>query len=312
MEKEQKESKLHCNFVHIEPELAAKLLNGHANQADPTLVSFLAYQLKTGAWNPVATTVKMTESSKVIEGQCWLEAIVQAQQPAPVFLARGFVDLEEAMQDEARAQEEEQAEVQEAEPTPVDEPCGDEAEMSEEYRSQRIAKALLPLVHKYERTITAACNVIAHYNSNIRLTAKGLCISPARALAIVNRYPKIVELAGRGTAIQKEFGNGGILTAAQCFTDLADSAMSEEFWEKVRSGCGLEEGSPEFVLRKKLPLYKRKDQRADYFNVVVDIWNRKAFGKHIGKRYARNEEAAVFFTPAGVSIAPDPSLGIDR
>jgi hypothetical protein len=252
----------------ITPSVAKEMLKRNPNNRglSDSHVKFLAREMMGGNWMFDGQPIRLTEAGGLLDGQHRLNAVVESGTTQKFLIVSGIESAAFKVMDTGKV------------------------------RSAADVFGINGIKNAAVASATAKF-IMGHEMGYATSDTQGAKISNTDILAYYKKTPKIEEYIGTSGAFYKAFDR--ILTSSHIagyryLMGKKNYTKSDEFWNKVCYGLGLEKGCPAGILRKKLIADKMATASLGGFDkkaIIIKAWNAYIKGqKLVYIRYNRELE----------------------
>jgi len=236
----------------ITPEMAQKmlLLNFGNRGLSEKGVAKLVKVIKLGRWQVNGDVIRFSPEGRLLDGQHRLTAIVRSGIAIETYVAEGV-------------------------------PC-EAFESIDQNKIRTFADTLAAMGVKDHNRVGAALKMVDKYTTGN--TQKSVDYSNDQVAPLLEKYPKIIE------AMEYPDHNSllppRVMDACNYLFKQKDEKLAASFMTKVLRGLGIEEGSPEYVLRERLIRNAASTAKLPIvliFALCIKAWNHARDGRKITK-----------------------------
>jgi len=234
----------------ISPKIAAEMLKRNPNNRNLSKphVNFLAREMMFGNWMFDGQPIRFSEAGGLLDGQHRLSAIVESGTTQQFLIIKGIDSEAFKVMDTGKV------------------------------RSAADVFNINGIVNAASASSTTRF-IMAHESGYGSASTQGAKISNTEALDYYKKHPKIEGYVGSSRAYYNGFNKILALSHVSAYRYLMaqkNATKSDEFWNKVCYGLGLEKGCPAGVLRKKLIEDRMNSTSLNGFDkkaIIIKAWN---------------------------------------
>lgn len=244
------ETKMKTELKTITPEIAREMLkrNSGNRQLANSHVTYLSEQMKEGAWKQNGASIVLTADGRLLDGQHRLNAIIQSDTSQKMIVISGV--------------------------------HSDAFDTMDTGKTRSSGDVLSIKGVEYHNIVSAAIKMIIDFeNGHYAQAGNRTKCTNTRVLNFIEEHPEVEDAAKKAnlwyTKFQRVYPHSK-MAAFFYMMSKKNVTDAEEFWEKLSTGVGLQEGSPILTLRNKLlqiKMSKLSVNNREKSMMIIKAWN---------------------------------------